>query len=84
MPWMYLPSPQPVKHREWFSTEAMAAGKPVVALDAPGVREMVIDTVNGRLLAEEDSSTFAGALQWVIEQSNGAEAGAGTSCTKDR
>jgi 1,2-diacylglycerol 3-alpha-glucosyltransferase len=50
-------------------TEAMAAGKPVVALDASGVREVVKDQLNGRLLAEEDSDTFAGALQWVAEQS---------------
>jgi glycosyltransferase involved in cell wall biosynthesis len=49
-------------------SEAMAAGKPVVALDAPGVREIVSDTVNGRLLAEEDSNTFAAALHWVVEQ----------------
>jgi glycosyltransferase involved in cell wall biosynthesis len=49
-------------------TEAMAAGKPVVALDAPGVREVVRDRVNGRLLAEENSSTFVSALQWVAEQ----------------
>jgi 1,2-diacylglycerol 3-alpha-glucosyltransferase len=50
-------------------TEAMAAGKPVVALDASGVREVVKDKVNGRLLEEESSSTFVGALQWVGEQS---------------
>ena len=46
-------------------TEAMAAGKPVVALDAPGVREVVRDTVNGRLLQEESGSAFAAALHWV-------------------
>jgi 1,2-diacylglycerol 3-alpha-glucosyltransferase len=50
-------------------TEAMAAGKPVVALDASGVREVVADRVNGRLLADEDSASFAAALQWVAEQS---------------
>jgi len=50
-------------------TEAMAAGRPVVALDASGVREVVKDRVNGRLLAEENTSTFAAALQWVAEQS---------------
>jgi 1,2-diacylglycerol 3-alpha-glucosyltransferase len=31
-------------------TEAMAAGIPVVAVDAPGVREVVKDFVNGRLM----------------------------------
>ena len=34
-------------------TEAMAAGIPVVAVDAPGVREVVKDFVNGRLLGLE-------------------------------
>jgi len=50
-------------------TEAMAAGKPVVALDAAGAREIVQDTVNGRLLAGASISTFAAALQWVAAQS---------------
>ncbi len=36
-------------------TEAMAAGKPVIALDAPGAREVVRDGYNGRLLAAEAS-----------------------------
>jgi len=49
-------------------TEAMAAGKPVVALDASGVREVVVDRVNGRLLAEERCESFATALRWVAEQ----------------
>lgn len=49
-------------------TEAMAAGKPVVALDAPGAREVVEDKVNGRLLHTETLTSFAAALQWVAEQ----------------
>ncbi len=36
--------------------EAMAAGNPVVALDAPGVREVVIDRENGRLLKSSASA----------------------------
>jgi glycosyltransferase involved in cell wall biosynthesis len=47
-------------------TEAMAAGVPVVGLDAPGVREVVTDQRNGRLLHEESVDTFAAALQWVV------------------
>ena len=43
-------------------TEAMAAGKPVVALDAPGVREVVLDGYNGRLLSSEHQEDFAAAL----------------------
>ena len=36
--------------------EAMAAGTPVVALDAPGAREIIQDRVNGRLLADADAN----------------------------
>jgi glycosyltransferase involved in cell wall biosynthesis len=45
--------------------EAMAAGVPVVALDAPGVREVVEDHHNGRLLHSETLDEFLSALQWV-------------------
>ncbi|MFP3983747.1 MAG: glycosyltransferase [Desulfurivibrionaceae bacterium] len=48
-------------------TEAMSAGKPVVAVDASGVREVVRDRENGRLLAGEDIDGFAGALTWVLK-----------------
>jgi glycosyltransferase involved in cell wall biosynthesis len=50
-------------------TEAMAAGLPVVALDASGVREVVRDGVNGRLLEGEDRAAFAEALGWVAARS---------------
>ena len=46
-------------------TEALAAGTPVVALDASGAREVVLDKENGRLLKEENIRTFSSALQWV-------------------
>lgn len=42
--------------------EAMATGLPVVAIDAPGVREVVVDGRNGRLLAEDDVDAMAESL----------------------
>lgn len=43
-------------------TEAMAAGVPVIALDASGVREVVDDCVNGCLLFEENVRAFTREL----------------------
>lgn len=49
--------------------EAMAASVPVVALDAPGAREIVSDGRNGRLLAEDaDGEQFAEALAWIASR----------------
>jgi len=48
--------------------EAMAAGKPVVAFDGPGVREIVIDGANGFLLPGGASANeFADALGSLTE-----------------
>ncbi len=44
--------------------EAMAAGVPVVAYDAPGVREVVVDGINGRLLNSTEIE-FCQALEWM-------------------
>jgi len=54
-------------------TEAMAAGLPVIALDAPGAREVVQNNVNGLLLSgEADVREFAAAMDRAA------------SCTDDR
>ena len=49
--------------------EAMACGIPVVALDAPGIREVVTDRLNGCLLMAEKSEDFVQALEWVKQRS---------------
>ncbi len=43
-------------------TEAMAAGTPVVAIDAPGVREVVKNSINGKLLFNPSTSEFSEAM----------------------
>jgi 1,2-diacylglycerol 3-alpha-glucosyltransferase len=52
--------------------EAMAAGVPVVGIDAPGVREIVKDEENGRLVREESREELISALEWVYELGEGA------------
>lgn len=48
-------------------TEAMAAGLPVVALDASGVREVVQHEHNGLLIHEHTTAAFANALKQLID-----------------
>jgi 1,2-diacylglycerol 3-alpha-glucosyltransferase len=47
--------------------EAMAAGVPVVAVNANGVREVVETNVNGIMLATESESDFVGALTSIYD-----------------
>lgn len=53
--------------------EAMAAGTPVVAVDAPGVREVVRDKKNGRLISGDHKDEFIAALDWVFGRKPGAK-----------
>jgi glycosyltransferase involved in cell wall biosynthesis len=50
-------------------SEAMAAGLPVAALDAPGAREVVRDRENGRLVTEPTHAAFRAALEWLLGRS---------------
>jgi glycosyltransferase involved in cell wall biosynthesis len=49
--------------------EAMAAGVPVIALDATGSRDVIEDEKNGRLVENEDVETFAERLGWFLSLS---------------
>lgn len=44
-------------------TEAMAGRVPVIAVDASGVREVLRDGVNGRMLPEQEEESYLAALQ---------------------
>jgi glycosyltransferase involved in cell wall biosynthesis len=55
-------------------TESMAAGTPVVAVDAPGVREVLRDGVNGRMVPSEDQQTFVDALRWCWQAADAQRA----------
>ncbi len=50
-------------------TEAMAAGVPVVAMDAAGIREAVVDGWNGFLLPSMNASDFSEVLSRVATSS---------------
>ncbi len=45
--------------------EAMAAGVPVVAVNAPGVKEVVRNGDNGVLLPDNNRQAFVSALHWL-------------------
>ncbi len=62
--------------------EAFSAGVPVVAVDACGVRDIVVDLTSGRLLPAEDEETFAGALEWAADLSPEARSALREACLK--
>lgn len=61
--------------------EAMSCGVPVVGADAPGTSSLLVDGVNGQLIAEGDITGFADAIEnYVANPSGRAAAGlAGSS-----
>jgi len=63
-------------------TEAMAAGVPVVGLDASGCREVVDDRINGRLVLSHSERAMISALQWVIDQGPDIRAALGREALK--
>ncbi|NLT71109.1 MAG: glycosyltransferase family 4 protein [Verrucomicrobiaceae bacterium] len=62
--------------------EAMAAGKPVVALDGPGVREIVIDGANGFLLpGASRPDAFAEALRALTDDAEAMRRRGAMACS---
>ncbi|WP_027961671.1 glycosyltransferase [Halomonas halodenitrificans] len=61
--------------------EAMAARLPVVAVDAPGVREVVHDGDNGRLLQGDDVDVMAAVLGELVDPALRAPLAAGAEAT---
>lgn len=47
--------------------EAMAASTPVVAIDASGVREVMKDKFNGRMMPHENKESLIEGLNWVYK-----------------
>ncbi len=68
-PWICLFSSQS-ETQGMVLTEAMAAKTPVIALDGPGVREVVENQKNGRLLpGDADQSAFSRAIRDAVSDS---------------
>lgn len=65
--------------------EAMAAGLPIVAIDAPGAREAVADGVNGTLLPHDVShEAYAAALAEIFSDGPRNDAMRKAACERSR
>ena len=56
------------------TSEAMACALPVVGADATGTRDMVVDGVNGRLIAPRDIASYADAIAYYATHPEAARA----------
>lgn len=56
-------------------TEAMAAGTPVVAVNATGVCDVIVDGVNGRLIPRDDVAAFVEGLKSIADAGDQGSAG---------
>lgn len=59
--------PSPAELQSIATLEAMASGKPVVAVDAGALRELCQDSVNGFLCEKDDSGEIAEGLIQIID-----------------
>jgi len=53
--------------------EAAAAGRPIVATDVPGCREVVVDGLNGYLVPPRDANALAQALASLLQDTRACE-----------
>lgn len=59
--------PSPAELQSIATLEAMASGKPVVAVDAGALRELCQDSINGYLCEKDNVGEFSSALLRILE-----------------
>ncbi len=53
--------------------EALALGKPVVATNLGGIKDIIEDEINGRLVAPDDVLSLVEAISWMLEHKEEAQ-----------